>query len=97
MAKDQNTQNDIDKHVQAFENHLKALWGDGWEQLTAKEICKLLAIRTLGLNGGTTEMMPDAADRVGFEPHNVVSIGDGTHQVMTMIEFVDPNAAETLH
>jgi hypothetical protein len=93
----QNTKNDMEKHVEAFEGHLAALYGDGWEQLTAKEICKLLSHHTLGLNGGTAEMMPEAAERVGFERHNVVPIGQGTYQVLTMIEFHESADGQVLH
>lgn len=90
-----NTKNDYEKHVEAFENHLEALWGDRWEELTAKEICKLLAKQTLGLNGGPTDMMHEAAEKVGFSKDNVVPVGDGAYQVLTMIEF--QNEMDTVH
>ena len=32
-----NTNNDYNKHIEAFENHLEALWGERWEELTAKK------------------------------------------------------------
>ncbi len=85
-----NTENDRDKHIQAFESHLEALWGEGWEQLTAKEICKLLALKTLGLNGGPVEDIQDAAERVGFDNHNIVLTSDGPLQVLALIEFDAP-------
>tara|TARA_B100000212_G_scaffold230475_1_gene175159 strand:+ start:682 stop:960 length:279 start_codon:yes stop_codon:yes gene_type:complete len=86
-----NTNNDYNKHIEAFENHLEALWGERWEELTAKEVCKLLAQQTLGLNGGTTLNMEEAAGNVGFTSDNVVPIEkDRTFQVLTLIEFVSP-------
>lgn len=85
-----NTKTDQEKHVEAFENHLEALWGEGWEQLTAKEVCKLLAKKTLGLNGGPLNNVGEAAERVGFENHNIVMTSDGPWQVLTMIEFDGP-------
>lgn len=90
MSKFVNSQSDQEKHVEAFENHLEALWGEGWDQLTAKEVCKLLAQKTLGLNGGPLAMVGDAAERVGFENHNIVMTSDGPWQVLTMIEFDGP-------
>ena len=90
MSQFVNTKNDQEKHVQAFENHLEALWGEGWDQLTAKEVCKLLAQKTLGLNGGPLAMVGDAAERFGFENHNIVMTSDGPWQVLTMIEFDGP-------
>jgi hypothetical protein len=96
MVSEQNTQNDYDKHIEAFERHFAALYGDGWEQMTMAEAVKLLALRTLGLNGGGVEQIPEAAEKVGFDRHNVVAVGDNTYQVLTMIEFVD-NTVETLH
>ena len=87
----ENSKNDYDKHVEAWENHLAALDGgdDGrWTELTAKEIVKLLATTTLGLNGGDWEENGlDAADKVGFNGHNVVHCPDGSVQVVTLIEF----------
>tara|TARA_B100001057_G_scaffold35947_1_gene32522 strand:+ start:3200 stop:3493 length:294 start_codon:yes stop_codon:yes gene_type:complete len=87
----ENSKNDYDKHVEAWENHLAALDGgdDGrWTELTAKEIVKLLAKTTLGLNGGDWEENGlDAADKVGFNGHNVVHCPDGSVQVVTLIEF----------
>lgn len=85
-----NSKNDYDKHLEAWENHLAALDGgnDGrWTELTAKEICKLLAQQTLGLNGGSFDQMADAAKKVGFDSKNIVHCPDGTYQVVTMIEF----------
>ena len=84
-----NSQNDREKHVEAFEAHLQALWGEGWEGLTAKEVCKLLAVHTLGLNGGPVDRMADAANRIGFDSDNIVHCGDGSYQVLTMVEFAD--------
>lgn len=82
-----NTQNDIEKHIEAFEAHLAALYGDRWEELTAKEICKLLAEHTLGLNGGPVDRMAVAADKIGFDKHNIVHCDDGSYQVLTLVEF----------
>jgi len=91
-----NSKNDYEKHVEAWENHFKALDGgsDRWHELTAKELCKLLAHTTLGLNGGPTDRMGDAAEVVGFNKHNVVPTGGGSYQVVTLIEFCDE---ETVH
>ena len=85
-----NSKNDYEKHIEAFEAHLEALYGDRWEELTAKEICKLLAIRSLGLNGGFTDQMDEAADKIGFTADNVVPCGDGSYQVLAMVEFSGP-------
>lgn len=82
-----NSKNDYDKHIEAFEAHLAALWGDRWEELTAKEICKLLAEHTLGLNGGSWLQMGEAADKIGFDKHNIVRCDDGSFQVLAMVEF----------
>lgn len=90
-----NTKNDYEKHVECFENYLEGLYGDGWEDLCAKEICKLMAKYALGLNGGSFEEMADAADVVGFDSHNIVPTRDGCFQVMTMIEFTGEEA--TVH
>lgn len=95
-----NSKNDYQKHIEAWENHLAALDGgdDGrWTELTAKEICKLLARTTLGLNGGDwDENALDASDTVGFTGHNVVDCADGTKQVVTLIEFTTGDEA-TVH
>ena len=86
-----NSRNDYEKRVEAWEHHLEALDGgdDGrWTELTAKEICKLLARTTLGLNGGDWDMNKlEASDKVGFNGNNVVHCSDGTIQVVTLIEF----------
>jgi hypothetical protein len=94
-----NSKNDYAKHVEAWENHLAALDGgnDGrWTELTAKEVCKLLAQTTLGLNGGSFERMGDAAKIIGFDSNNIVHCDDGTFQVVTLIEFTAGDAA-TVH
>ncbi len=94
-----NSKNDIQKHIEAWENHFKALDGgsDRWHELTAKELCKLLALTSLGLNGGDWEENAlDAADVVGFDGHNVVSCSNGTRQVVTLIEFTAGDEA-TVH
>ena len=90
-----NTKNDYDKHIEAFEKHFSAIYGDGWEELTMAELIKLLAKQTLGLNGGPTDMMHEAAEKVGFSKDNVVPVGDGAYQVLTMIEF--QNEMDTVH
>lgn len=85
-----NSRNDYEKHVEAWENHIKALDGgdERWHELSAKEICKLLAHTTLGLNGGDwDENALEASDKVGFTGNNVVHCEDGTIQVVTLIEF----------
>ena len=82
-----NSSNDRAKHIEAFENHLSALWGDRWEELTAKEVCKLLAVHTLGLNGGSWLQMGEAADKIGFDSNNIVRCDDGSFQVLTLVEF----------
>jgi len=87
-----NSRNDYEKHVQAWEQHLAALDGgnDGrWTELTAKEVCKLLARQSLGLNGGGMHTMNVAAKNVGFDFENVVFVAPGVAQVVTLIEFVD--------
>lgn len=94
-----NSKNDYEKHVEAWEHHLNAIdGGDGrWVELSAKEICKLLAHTTLGLNGGDWEENAlDASDKVGFTGHNVVHCEDGTIQVVALIEFTTDNG-ETVH
>lgn len=88
-----NTKNDYDKHVEAFEKHFAAICGDGWEELTMAEAISLLANQTLGLNGGPAIQMDEAAEKVGFSKDNVVNVGDGTFQVLTMIEFQDEMAS----
>lgn len=88
-----NSQNDKEKHVEAFESHLEALYGERWEELTAKEVCKLLSYHTLGLNGGTVDQMADAADKIGFDKDNIVFCDDGSYQVLTLVEFHDENHA----
>ena len=87
-----NSKNDYEKHIEAFEAHLEALYGDRWEELTAKEICKLLAVQSLGLHGGFTDQMDEAADKIGFTADNVVLCGDGSFQVLAMVEFNRPEA-----
>ena len=82
-----NSQNDKEKHVEAFESHLEALYGERWEELTAKEVCKLLSYHTLGLNGGTVDQMAEAADKIGFDKDNIVFCDDGSYQVLTLVEF----------
>ena len=87
-----NSKNDYEKHVQAWEQHLAALDGgnDGrWTEMTAKEVCKLLARQSLGLNGGGMHTMNLAAEKVGFDFENVVFVEPGVAQVVTLIEFVD--------
>lgn len=94
-----NSKNDYEKHLEAWENHIKALDGgdERWHELTAKEICKLLARTTLGLNGGDWEENAlDAADKIGFTGHNVVPCSDGTLQVVALIEFTT-GEGETVH
>jgi len=85
-----NSSNDYEKHLEAWENHFKALDGnhERWHELTAKELCKLLALSSLGLNGGDwEENASEASDKVGFTGNNVVSCADGTKQVVALIEF----------
>ena len=83
-----NTKSDIETHIEVFENHLHGLYGDGWEDLSAKEVCKLLAMRTLGLNGGGLSEIDIAASRVGFTKNNLVLTQDNAVHVLTMIVFV---------
>ena len=90
-----NSENDYEKHVQAFSNHFHGLYGEGWEEMSMMEAVKLLAHKSLGLNGGSVVNLPDAADQVGFEPHNVVAAGDGTFHVLALIEFMPEHDGET--
>jgi len=92
-----NTDNDYDKHVEAFCAHFQGLYGDGWEQMSMMEAVKMLAMKTLGLNGGSVSNMDDAAERVGFEAHNVVVAGDGSYQVLALIEFSDEPVSQQVH
>lgn len=82
-----NTQNDYDKHIEAFEKHFEAICGDDWKELSMMEAVKLLAKQTLGLNGGYTDQMGEAADKIGFTSDHVVHCGDGSYQVLAMVEF----------
>ena len=78
-------------HVAAWEAHFAALDGGGdgrWEELTAKELCKLLARSSLGLYAPMDEM-GDAAEKVGFGHGNIVSVTPGVTHVVTLITFVD--------
>lgn len=93
-----NSKNDYEKHLEAWELHFAALdggSGDGrWTELTAKELCKLLAEKTLGLNGGPTHQMNEAAKKIGFGWDNVTFVAPGVAHVLTMIEFVDTEKVE---
>ena len=91
--KTKNTKNDYQKHVEAFERHFEAIGGDKWDELTARELCKLLAYHTRGLNGGTFDRVQDAAERIGFDGSNIVPVSDNSLQVLTLIEFVPSQAS----
>lgn len=91
LVDDVNSENDRVAHVQAFERHFEGLYGEGWEDMSMKEAVKVLSLKTLGLNGGHFTQIPQAAESVGFEPHNLVATGSGTVQVLVMVEF-DGNA-----
>ena len=82
-----NTRNDYEKHLEAFEKHFESICGDDWKELSMMEAVKLLAKQTLGLNGGTIDEMGDAADKIGFDSHNIVHCSDGTYQVLALVEF----------
>ncbi len=91
LVDDVNTDTDRAAHVQAFERHFEGLYGEGWEDLSMKEAVKVLSLKTLGLNGGHFTQIPQAAENVGFEPHNLVATGAGSVQVLVLVEF-DGNA-----
>lgn len=96
MTDKTNSTNDMEKHIEAWEAHIAALDGgqDGrWTELTAKEVCKLLARQSLGLNGGPIDRMDDAAEIVGFDAHNVVNVGNGVWHVVTLVEWQEEEAA----
>ena len=82
-----NSKNDYDKHVEAFEKHFEAIYGDGWKELSMMEAVKLLAKQTLGLNGGSFAHMGDAADKIGFTSDHIVPCDDGSFQVLALVEF----------
>lgn len=82
-----NSRNDYDKHIEAFEKHFEAICGDDWKELSMMEAVKLLAKKTLGLNGGSFDQMADAADKIGFTKNNIVFCDDGSVQVLAMVEF----------
>ena len=92
----ENSTNDYEKHIVAWENHLAALDGgnDGqWTELTAKEIVKLFEKTTLGLNDGDwEENRLDAVGKVGFNGHNAVHCPDVSVQVVTLVEFLSEAA-----
>jgi hypothetical protein len=91
-----NTNNDFEKHKEAWANHFAALEGgrDGrWRELTASELCHLLAKSALGLNGGELEKIPSAMKTVGFNYNNLIPIKPGKAQVVTLIEFQDEDVA----
>ena len=82
-----NSKNDYEKLVQSFEDHLEALDGDRWHELTAKEVVKLLAESTLGLNGGAVHRATEAQKVIPFQGHHMVPSGDGVFHVLTLVEF----------
>tara|TARA_B100000035_G_C20909548_1_gene513305 strand:- start:238 stop:516 length:279 start_codon:yes stop_codon:yes gene_type:complete len=82
-----NTRNDYEKHIEAFEKHFEAICGDDWKELSMREAVHLLAKQTLGLNGGSYDQMDDAAEKIGFDSHNIVHCNDGSFQVLAMVEF----------
>lgn len=82
-----NSMNDYDKLKGCFENHLEAIYGDKWDQLSAREICKLLAGSALGLNGGTPFDIPKAGKKLGFKSHHVVGVNPDTFHVLSLTEF----------
>ena len=78
-------------HEAAWEAHFAALDGGGdgrWQELTAKELCKLLAMNTLGL-GSPMHQINEAAKKVGFDKDNVVFIKPGIAHVVTLIQFTE--------
>ena len=75
------------KKVEAMEEYMAAIGGDGWEEMTSKEWAKLMALTIHGLNGGELDRMEDAAAIHGFGPDHVVRTGEGVYSVLSIIEF----------
>ena len=92
-----NSANDTRKHVMALEAHLEAVLDDRWHEYTAREIVKVLSHSMLGLNGGDLEDIPDAAEVIGFEGHNVVPVAPDVYQVLALIESATDDRDVAVH
>lgn len=82
----ENTENDYEKHVEALSAHLQTVVGPDWQDMTPIETIKLLARTMHGLNAKGDDMV-DYATVMNVSPHNVVNVGAGTYQVLSMVEF----------
>ena len=84
-----NRPTDYDKKVEAMQEYMAAIGGDGWEEMTSKEWAKLMAHTIHGLNGGELDRMENAAEIHQFGPDHVVRTGEGVYAVLSIIEFAD--------
>ena len=55
-----NRPTDYDKKVEAMQEYMAAIGGDGWEEMTSKEWAKVMAHTIHGLNGGELDRMENA-------------------------------------
>ena len=84
-----NRPTDYDKKVEAMQEYMAAIGGDGWEEMTSKEWAKVMAHTIHGLNGGELDRMENAAEIHQFGPDHVVRTGEGVYAVLSIIEFAD--------
>ena len=82
-----NRPTDYDKKVEAIQEYMAGLAGDGWEEMTSKEWSKMMAHTINGLNGGELDRMENAAEIHQFGPDHVVRTGEGVYAVLSIIEF----------